>query len=465
MTEARPLAADLATWVAGLRPDHLPREVVADSRRRILDTIGLMLAAAELPIGRAVRTGAAALGAGNAADIVGTGERSTASLAALVNGTLAHALDFDDTHNASVMHPSSVSVPTALAIARAHGLSGADLVLGVAIGNEIGCRLGMAAPGAFHDVGLHPTSVLGAPAAAFVAGRLMKLSAAEMASAVGITGSQGSGILEAYSDGTWSKTMHPGWAAHAGVVAANLSRAGFSGPASGLDGRYGLFPTHVQARGYRFDYDIVRDELGTRWHMLDTAFKLYPCAHAIHAFVEGVLILRERHGIDASTVKKIVLDVPAGFVGQIAEPRAAKLTPRTTTHARASVFYAVAAALLDGELAMRHYEDAAISRPDILALCQRIEHVVEPMPSGPIRFSGGMTITLADGQEFSIRIDEADGTGSRPLSDARLEAKFRETSGRALDRDAAEALIVLCRTIETLPRVDKLLDTNRLLAA
>ncbi len=465
MTEASPLAADLAAWVSRLRPEDLPQEVVADCRRRILDTLGLMLAAAESPIGRAVRAGAGALGSGREAEIVGTEERSTASLAALVNGTLAHAFDFDDTHNASVMHPSSVSVPTALAIAQAHGLGGADLVLGVAIGNEIGCRLGMAAPGAFHDVGLHPTSVLGAPAAAFVAGRLLKLSAEQMASAIGITGSQGSGILEAYSDGTWSKTMHPGWAAHAGIVAATLSRAGFSGPATGLDGRYGLFPTHVQAPDYRFDYDVVRVGLGTRWHMLDTAFKLYPCAHAIHAFVEGTFSLRERHQIQASAVKKIMLDIPAGFVGQIAEPRAAKLAPRTTTHARASVFYAVAAALLDGELTMRHYEDAAIGRPDILALCQRIDHVVEPMPAGPIRFSGGLTITLMDGSEFSIGIDEADGTGSRALSDARLAAKFRETAGRALDRDATEALIALCRAIETLPRVDKLLESSRLLAA
>ena len=466
MTSGRPLAAELAAWVAELRPEDLPPDVIADCRWRILDTLGLMFAASTLPIGRAARAGAAALGSGAEAAIVGTDERSTASLAALVNGTLAHALDFDDTNNASVMHPSAVSVPTALAIAQAQGLGGADLVLGVAIGNEIGCRLGMAAPGAFHDVGLHPTSVLGTAAAALIAGRLLSLSSAQLTSAVGITGSQGAGILEAYSDGTWSKTLHPGWAAHAGIVAAAFARAGFTGPATGLDGRYGLFPTHVQASGYDFDYPAVSEGLGTKWHLLQTAFKLYPCAHSIHAFVEGALTLRERYGLEPSAIEWVVLEVPAAFVGQIAEPRAAKLEPRTTTHARASVFYAVAAALADGELGMRHYTDAGIARADVLALCQRIEHRVLPMQGGPITFSGAVAIRCTDGRSVSVTIDEADGTGSRPLSADRIEAKFRETAGQVLTRKATEVMIARCRAIETLPEVGTLLDaTRRRLAA
>jgi 2-methylcitrate dehydratase PrpD len=454
------LATELAAWVATLRPEDLPPAVIADSRLRVLDTIGVMLAGFATPTGRAVRTAAAALGSGRAAQVAGSRRRSTVSLAALVNGTLAHALDFDDTHNASVMHPSAVSVPTALAVTQANAGSGATAVLGVAIGNEIACRLGMVAPGAFHEAGLHPTSVLGAPASALVAGRLLGLTPAELVSAVGIACSQGAGILEAYSDGTWSKTVHPGWAAHAGIVAAELARAGFSGPATGLDGHYGLFSTHVQVPGYRFDYIAASEGLGVRWHMCDTAFKLFPCAHSIHAFIEGALALRARHGLVPAGIASVQLDIPGGFVGQIAEPRAAKLAPRTPTHARASVLYAVAVALADGVLDARHYTDAAIVRPDLLSLCQKITHRVQPMPDGPISFGGAIEIVGTDGRRFSMTIEEADGTGSRLLSAARVEEKFRANASPVLADAAVDVVVGVCRMLEKTPAIDALLNAT-----
>jgi 2-methylcitrate dehydratase PrpD len=379
---------------------------------------------------------------------VGFSGRSTAALAALVNGTLAHAMDFDDTDNASVMHPSAVSVAAALAMAEATGADGATFLLGVALGNEIGCRLGLVSPGAFHDVGMHPTSVLGTPAAALVAGRLLRLKAGQLESALGISASQGSGVLEAYSDGTWSKTLHPGWAAHGGIVAATLAGSGFSGPASGLDGRYGLFASHIQARGYAFDYAIAAEGLGTRWHGLETAFKLYPCAHSIHVFAETALALRAAHGLSGDDIASVRLDVPAAFVGQIVEPRAAKLAPRTTTHARASALYAVAAALIDGALGMEHYTDGAIARADVLAMCQRITHKVTK-PKGPIRFSGAMEIICTDGRVLRMALDEADGTGSRRLGTDRVEAKFRVTAGLRLPRARVERIVELCRGLET----------------
>jgi 2-methylcitrate dehydratase PrpD len=451
------LATRLAAWAAGLSPNDLPPEVVIDVRLRLLDTLGTMLAARHTPMGRAVCSATAALGSGNAAQIVGTKNFNTSSLAALANGTLAHALDFDDTHNPSVMHPSAVSVPTALAMTQAGGLGGADLVMAIAIGNEIGCRLGLVAPGAFHDVGQHPTSVLGTSAAAIVAGRLLGLDAEHLAWAIGISASQGSGVLEAYSDGTWSKTLHPGWAAHAGIVAATLAKFGFTGPPSGLDGRYGLFPAHIQQMADRLDYAAATKELGVRWHMLDAAFKLYPCAHSIHAFVEAALALRLQHDIVPDHIAEVVLEIPSAFVGQIAEPRGAKLTPSTTTHARASVLYAVAAVLAHGSLGMADYTDEAIVRREVLALCRRIHHRVQTKGDGPIRFSGSVAITTRDGRVLSLTIEEADGTGARRLKPDRIEAKFRIAAGGSLRPADIKSLTALCRTVETLTTIDRLL--------
>ena len=429
------LAERLGGFAAGWRFADLPDAVVEDAGLRILDTLGVAIAAAALPIGRAVRAGAAALGRGGEARLVGGG-RSTASLAALVNGTLAHALDFDDTHNQSVMHPSAPAVAAALAMTEAVGGSGQDLLLATALGIELNCRLGMVAPGAFHEAGQHPTSVLGTPAAAIAAGRLLGLAPRALACAAGIAGSQASGILEAYADGTWSKTLHPGWAAHAGITAARLAQAGFTGPASVFEGRYGIFRSHLPA-ATSFDFDALTRGLGTRWEMLDTAFKLYPCAHSIHAFIEAALALR----VPVDEIARVRLDVPAAFVGQIAEPRAAKLAPRTTTHARASLFYAVAAALVDGAVGMEHYTDAAIVRPDLLALAGRMTHVVVPGDGGPIRFGGAVTITTTDGRILHHAVDEADGTGARRLSRAAVEGKFHAITAGAMRPAAARRLV------------------------
>ena len=168
------LSEHVADWLAKLDFDDLPPAVRNDAALRILDTLGVALAGVRLPIGRAVKEAGAALGGGDEASVIGGG-RSTASLAALINGTIAHALDFDDTHAGSVMHPSAPSCAVALAMVEATGGNGRDLLLDVAAGVELNCRLGLVAPGAFHGVGQHPTSVLGTIAGALVAARRLGL--------------------------------------------------------------------------------------------------------------------------------------------------------------------------------------------------------------------------------------------------------------------------------------------------
>ncbi len=449
-----PLGAQLASWAVGLEFDDLPASVVADCKLRLLDTLGVALAAIPLPIGTAARKAGLTLGSGDEARVLGDMAKTNAATAALVNGTLAHAMDFDDTHNASVMHPSAPTVAASLAAAEAAGASGRELIVAIAIGNELGCRFGLISPGAFHGVGLHPTSVLGAPAATASVARLWRLPTEALVSAFGVSASQASGVLEAYSDGTWSKTLHPGWAAHAAIVACRLAQAGFTGPATAFEGRYGIYNALLPA-GTKLDFDAATGGLGEIWTQLDTAFKLFPCAHAIHAFIEGALELRARHALSAGAIASVELAVPEEFVGQIAEPRAAKLAPRTSTHARASLLYAVAAALIDGAVTPAHYEGTEFERPDILALMQRISHRVVPM-SGKIEFSGEVTIVPTGGKPLSIFVAEADGTGSRLLSAARVTEKFVATAGAVMRRPALDRLSACVASLETLPDVREL---------
>jgi 2-methylcitrate dehydratase PrpD len=456
------LATDLADWVDRLRYEALPAEVIADCRLRILDIIGLSLAATSLPLGRAVRKAANALGSGDKAEMIGYGDRTTTSLAALVNGTLAHGMDFDDTHNASVMHSSAPVVAAALAVGQEAAADGRALLLAVAAGNELNCRLGMVAPGAFHQPGLHPTSVLGTPTAALIAGKLLGATSAELVAAAGIAGSQASGILEAYSDGTWSKTLHPGWAAHAGIVAAQLAKSGFTGPATVFEGRYGIFRSHVQAPGYEFDFETVTSGLGTRWELLENSFKFFPNAHAIHAFVEAALELRARHGLTIAEIRRVELIVPGHFVGQIAEPREVKLRPRTSTHARASLFYAVACALAHGRLGMADYSDAAIGDSVVLALAERIVHRVSEGRCSEIRFTGHAVIETTDGRRLEAIVEDARGTGRRKVGAAEVETKFRETAGQVLQGDRVERLIELIGALDTIASLEPIFAAARL---
>jgi 2-methylcitrate dehydratase PrpD len=225
-----------------------------------------------------------------------------------------------------------------------------------------------------------------------------------------------------------------------------------------VEGRFGIFRSHLQASGHPFAFKTATEALRRRWEMLETAFKLYPCAHAIQPFVEVALALKAKHQLSPCQIEHIILDVPAAFVGLIAEPRAAKLAPRTATHARASVFYAVAAALTDDELGMQHYTEASIVRADILALCQRTIHRVVAMESNPIRFSGTIEIECVDGRQLAAAVRDAYGTGDRPLDAAAVEEKFTRTAANALPAAQLDRLIDLCRRLETVERVDELLQ-------
>ncbi len=456
------LAPVLAEWVSGLRYKALPSEVVADCRLRLLDIVGLCLAATSLPLGRAVRKGAKALGSGRTAEMIGYGDRTTAALAGLVNGTLAHGMDFDDTHNASVMHSSAPVVATALAAGQEAAADGRALLVAIAAGNELNCRLGMVAPGAFHQPGLHPTSVLGTPTAALIAGKLLGAKPEALVAAAGISGSQASGILEAYSDGTWSKTLHPGWAAHAGIVAAQLAKSGFTGPATVFEGRYGIFRSHVQVEGYDFQFKRATAGLGREWELLENSFKFFPNAHAIHAFVEAALELRAKHRLTVAEISRVELVVPGHFVGQIAEPREAKLKPRTTTHARASLFYAVACALAHGKLDMADYTDKAIRDPAVLRFAKRITHRISNENSGEIRFTGTALVETKDGRRLEATVEDARGTGRRKVGAAEVEGKFRETAGKVLKRDRVERLIELIGATEKLTSLQPLFAAARL---
>ncbi|MET7396804.1 MmgE/PrpD family protein [Dactylosporangium sp. NPDC005572] len=441
----------LARFAVACRDAELPAAVRADVPARVLDILGLALAAGGGPGPAAVLRSVRRWGGTAESTVIGAGDRLPAPAAALVNGTLAHALDFDDTHLPSVLHPSASVVPAALATAEAAGASGAGLLAAVAAGIEITNRLGMAAydpvlaNSIFFERGLHATSICGAIGSAAAAGLLLGLDADGVASAMGVAASMGAGLLEANRAGGTVKQAHCGWAAHAGVSAAYLALDGLTGPPSVLEGRFGFFAAYADGR---YSAPALLDDLGTRWELLRTAYKPYPSNHFTHPGIDCALVLRAA-GLDPSTVDWLELGVAAAPLRTIGEPLAEKTSPRSTYHAKFSGPYTVAAALLGGGglgVGLADFEGPL--DPDRLALAAKVSVVPDARATSlfPHAFAAVLRAGVG-GTVHEHRVDASKGSAESPLTPAELDLKFRLNATRALPEDRATTLSTAVRAL------------------
>jgi 2-methylcitrate dehydratase PrpD len=446
----RSLSQQLARWACGLAFDDVPADVIAATKRRMLDAIGLALAGAETAFGRATRAAAVAMSPHGPCRILGSGDRVGVAAAAFANGAFAQALEYDDTHNESIVHMSSPSVAAALAIADTLTVAGRDLLAAIAVGSEISCRIGSAAPGQFHRRGFHPTGLFAPFGVAYLAGRLLGLDADEAAHAAGISGSFAAGILECWVDGTPPKFLHPGWAAQSGIVAACLAREGMAGPARVLEGRSGLFASHLQDAAAAPDFERITRALGTTWESRNSSLKPYPCAHVIHPYIDALLRVRRTCGLHPSDVERIDCPVAAFIVPIVCEPLDEKLAPATDSHGRVSLQYTLAEALFFGELRKNAYQSASLQNAEILALARRVHYEVDPQFPGPGRFKGAVRVLLKDGRSIEDVEEYNRGSAENPMSDGDLRRKFDENAGGFLSKTARDRLADQIAEIEQL---------------
>jgi 2-methylcitrate dehydratase PrpD len=430
------LARELVRAIRGCANSPLPTDVATAARLHFLDAIGVGLAAGGSPIGTAYRGLAAELAKGGPATVFGQSAGASASDAVMINGGLIHSLEFDDTHTGSIAHGSAVLAAGALAVAEAQNASGAALLGAYARGWEVLIRFGLAAPNGFHAKGFMSTSVTGTFAVALLAAELMQLDEDRTVAALGIALSQASGVMEFLTNGSSVKSLHPGWAAHGGVVAAMLARAGMTGPETSLDGKHGLFRQFTVTEGASERFRALIGDLGRNWHLPKAAYKFYPCCHYLHPFIEAAEKLAER-GVRAADVERIVCRVPQGEAAVICEPWETKQAPANGHAARWSLPIAVAARLEEGKVDLATFE--APASPAVRSLAQRIDW--EPLPQArfPERFEAEVVCKTKSGSE-SIRIDDVFGNHTRPPGAEAVLAKFRANAARSLKRDAVGAL-------------------------
>ena len=452
------LSTQLALWTAGLCFEDLPPDVVEATRLRVMDVIGLALAGAETDFGRSVRGAAIALSPSGPCRILGFGDRVGLPAAAFANGAFSQAMEFDDTHNESIVHMSSPAVSAALALSETIPVSGRDLITAIALGNEISCRVGSVSSGELHRRGFHPTGLFAPFGVAYLAGRLLRLDPPCLAHAAGIAGSFAAGLLECWVDGAQTKFLHPGWAAHSGITAAFLARAGSTGPAQVFEGRFGLFAAHVQDSAAHRDFSRIHEGLGSHWESRNSSFKPFPAAHVLHPYIDAALRLRGRYGVRPEEVERIECPVTSFIVPIVCEPEAEKLAPLTDSHGRVSLQYTVAEALYCGELGKNGYRPANLRNPGILALARKVRFTVDPDLPGPGRFKGVVRITFRDGRTVEEIEEYNRGSRENPMTAAELRAKFDENAAGFLSAPARGRLADEIARLETLSDASILLE-------
>jgi 2-methylcitrate dehydratase PrpD len=444
------VTTELSEFVAGIRLEQLPPEVVARARFLVLDLIGnIVRARHDAESTTSFLAAARALGmVGGNAGVFGDLTRYTPPGAAFLNGALAHSLDFDDTHAPGSLHPGAPVIPAAIAAGEMAGASGASVLAAIIAGYEVTCRTALALPAKDHyDRGFHPTATCGAFGAAAAAARVFGLNADAVTGALGTALSQCAGSLEFLVNGAWTKRFQVGWAACNGLVAATLVREGFKGAAEALEGRHGFLRAYApNPRPER----VVHD-LGRVFELMATAVKPYPSCRYGHAGIDAAIALRTEHGLRAEEIAAVTLGLPRAGQMLIGEPAEKKADPRNVVDGQFSGPFVIACALATGEMGWDSYgllQDTTVRRLLPLIRCEVDSDIESQFPANMF---GKLTVR-ARGQLFSRKVVVAKGEPGNFLTEIELRAKFAGLADAVLGTDRAarlaDAVLALDRSAE-----------------
>jgi 2-methylcitrate dehydratase PrpD len=433
-----------------LKYADLPADVVEAAKKEVLDSLATAL-------GGSNKAGVAELvdivkewGGEKQSTIITYGLKCPAPNAAQVNATMIHALDYDDGHQAALVHTGCITTSTALAVAERIGkVSGKELITAIALGGDFMARLGLAGrPGKTAlSSGWHPTTLLGHFGAAAVAGRLMKLNEERTTNAMGLAYHQAGGAGSGVADGALAKRMGPGFAAKAGITAALMAERGITGERDPLEGKTGLFNTYM---GGDYDPEILTEGLGKRFEGVNITNKPYPCCGLIHACVDAVLALKSKHEIEPEQIKEVVA-YGGHSVYELSQPPEVKRHPRTIIDAQFSVPWVVATALVRGKVTVDDFTDEAIKRQEILEVTRKVSGKLVPEMDRHGVGPGGVIIKMKDGTVYKEEVGHCLGSVERPMAFKDITRKFRECaafSRKALAGETVEKAIDMVERLE-----------------
>jgi 2-methylcitrate dehydratase PrpD len=446
------VSSTLASHAASTTYAGLPDDVLPAFKRALLDFLACAIAGSTMPVSNAMLSYFEENDASRAATVLGSGRKLSASNAAFVNGANAHGLDFDDGYMQAAAHPGAAVFPAVLARAEQLGSSAQDVITAIVIGYDVMLRIGAAIHPVAAQRGFHNTSIAGVFGAAAGVANLAKLDSKQTLNALGLAGSFASGIREYLDEGAEVKRIHPGKAARDGLLCAEFAARGITGPSKVLEGRYGLFHTHVDDQ---VRWERLLDGLGTRYEIASIYFKPYPSCRGTHAFIEGIQGLRAQHGFSPEQVAHVELGGNALSIHAHDYKH-----HENVLDAQMSVPYTAALAVLYGDVTAQMFLPETMERPEVDALVQRVDAYVDDECERmyPAKRSAVVRIQLENGRKLEKRLVDPKGDLDNPMSDDDLARKFRGNCEPVIGTARCSSLLDQVRRFEALDDVRLILQ-------
>lgn len=423
------LSAALAAHVAGMADGAVPASALEAAKRVLLDASGVMLGASGLAAEPAPFIALARASGIGTSRILGTPWTSSAPFAALANGAMAHALDYEDAFDLAPGHPNASLVPALIALAQAGPpVDGTAFLAALAVGGDLSCRIGLALRQPMEAGGWYPPPMVAAYGATAGAARLLRLSADQVRDALSLTLCQATmpGEIK-HSRDTMIRAVREAFPAQAAVTSALLAREGVAGFEEPLEGKGGFYALY--AGGY-FAPEVLLDRLGERFWIEHLTFKPWPSCRGTHPFIELALQLRQDHALDPASIAKVVVRID-DVQRMLTEPEPRKAAPAVAIDAKFSIPFCTALALVHGRVDLDSFGPAELADPAVLAVAAKVRAEIDPQDHWQRGSGGGMALHLADGRVIEADVANALGCPDRPLGDAALVDKFIDCAGRA----------------------------------
>ena len=442
------LARELANRIVALKYENLPEAARYGSRVAVLDTLGVTLAGSREEAPQIVEDVIGQSSQGPCL-ILGSHRRASALDAALINGTSAHVLDFDNTAANLGGHISAIMVPALIAAAEAIGASGRDLLTAHTAGFETG-RVGCAVNPWHSEHGWHPTSTIGVFAVTAACASLLKLTVEQTEAALALSTSLAAGTKANF--GTMTKSLHAGQCARGGLMAALLAQKGFTANPDAFEHKQGFFKVFNGANN--FDARRVLDGWCDPYDIVDpgASYKLYPCCYSTHAAVQAALGLAHDHGpFDARSIARVESHThPARLM------HTDRARPESALEAKFSVQYCVARALLDGKVTLEHFEGRAYADTRVRDLLERVHAIpyTGPLVDPKDPFDAEVRVTLTDGTTYAAKVDRPHGrTADDPIPFEQLQTKFEHCAKLVVSIESAAAASQMIAKLETIASI------------
>ncbi len=451
------LSGRLGEFIQTADPAAIPPAVQDRVMDDLVDITGCVAFGFRTPWGRAVTDHVASLAEPYRASVWASDVRGNSSSVALALGTLGHSFDFDDYHPGAKLHPATVVIPAAVPLAEDLHSSGTELLVATTLGMEVMIRLALASGSVATMLnGFHLTGICGSVGAAAAAARLLGLDARQTADALGLAASQAAGLMGFLHDGSESKRLHAGRAAHNGIVAAQLAARGFTGPPRAFELEHGGFCHAFSTDPHP---ERIVEGLGERWTAGEVSFKRYSCCGSIHSTLDLVTQAVRELGVGADQVDRIEVHHSPAVIAQCGW----RYEPSDVLHAQMSLQYCIAVLLLTGSVLPDQFRDELLGDPDVLAVAAKVSFTADPEIERlyPEKFAAHVVVH-AGGESRELRTEHPKGAAANPLTQDEVDEKFHQLAGERLDAEQRAHFLKRARALHELDDVAELVGGLRI---